>query len=136
MHSVSVGVEVGGKGVMVLVVEGVKLGVAEMVMVRVAESCAVVSIAMKEADGCGVTGAAVVSASCVGIRSQAWIRIITIKNTIILRHTQAVYHNKPQLRSRLSLSEYRLATNQIQAFAGKIARVFYYWRSECVSLSL
>jgi hypothetical protein len=136
MHSVSVGVEVGGRGVMVLVVEGVKLGEAVAVMVRVTESCAVVSKARGEADGCGLTGAAVVSASCVGIRSQAWIRIITIKKTNILRRTQAVYHNKPQLRSRLSLSEYRLATNPIQAFAGKIARVFYYWRSKCVSLSL
>jgi len=126
MQSVSVGVEVGGRGVMVLVVVGVTLGEAVVVMIWVAGGSAAVSMAREEAGGCRVTGAAVASASCVGIRPQAWIRISTIKKTNILRRTQAVYHNKPRLRSRLSLSEYRLATNPFQAFAGKIAREFYY----------
>jgi hypothetical protein len=95
------------------------------VMVGVTGGRTVVSMARGGADGCGVTGAVVASAKGAGIDPQAWISIITIKKTNILRRTQAVYHNKPRLRSRLSLSEYRLATNPFQAFAGKIAREFY-----------
>jgi hypothetical protein len=66
---------------------------------------------------------------------QACKKNARIKMDKNLRHTLAVYHNKPGPRSRLSLSEYKLLNIPIQPFAGKIARVIYQWRSECASLS-
>jgi hypothetical protein len=125
MQSVRVGVEVGGRGVMLLVGVGVMLGEAVAVMVWVAGGSAEVSKAWGKVDGCGVTGVVVASANCVGICPQAWIRVINIRKTNILFRTQAVYHNPPRRWSRLSLSEYKLATDPIQVFAGKIAREFY-----------
>ena len=130
------GVGVGGWGVALLVIVGVKLEVAVGVFVGVAGEIVADSVISVAADSSRGTGVVELSSRLTGICSQAWRRITRMRSSENLRHTLAVYHNPPYLWSRLSLSEYKSPTNPIQPFTGKIARDIYQWRSGCVSLLL
>jgi hypothetical protein len=135
MHTVRVGVGVTGRGVIVLVSVGVKLGAVVGAIVRVGDTI----VAVSKIKGAAVSGASVGIAvpltRFTGICPQACIRIARIQITENLLHTIAVYHNTPWLKLRLSLSEYKFVCNQIPPFAGKIAREIYLWRIACVSIS-
>jgi hypothetical protein len=128
-----VGVGVKGRGVMVLVAVGGGVGESVGVVVRVAGGKEAVSETRGAYDGSRSAYVAVPSTNSGGTCPQAWIRSIAIRKNNVLLRTQAVYHNTPRLRSRLSLSETKLPTNPIQSFAGKIAREILQWRSECAS---
>jgi len=94
-----------------------------------------VKIIVEATDISDIAGVAEFPFGLTGICPQACKKNARIKMIENLRHTLAVYHNKPGSWTRLNLSEYKLLNIPIQPFAGKIARVIYQWRSECASLS-